>query len=60
MLVLYCRYEVYITEVLEQMYDMAEDDRYGEEDRAIVCYQTPVMIMLVTACDLHSSVTEVL
>ena len=47
-------------EMLEQMYDMAEDNRYGEVDRAIVCYQTPVMMMLVTACELHSSVTEVL
>ena len=42
------------------MYDIAEDNRYGEVDRAIVCYQTPVMIMLVTACELNSSVTEVL
>ena len=49
-------YQLYITEVLEQRYDMEEDNRHGVVDSPIVCYQSPVMMMQpVTAGVIHST-----
>ena len=49
-------YQLYITEVFEQRYDMEEDNRHGVVDSPIVCYQSPVMmVQLVTAGVIHST-----
>ena len=49
-------YQLYITEVFEQRYDMEEDNRHGVVDSPIVCYQSPVMMVeLVTAGVIHST-----